>query len=172
MNERWNALTPSKIVIVVVIKLLLLNTLQAICIISKIDLDYKLCAENQLRLKFILKSITHCASALLQLYLHRFILIVNYFEWTRCGFLSIWADQLSVTLWCIIAITCKEPPPALPHSFSNLQNVSSDGSYPYGTSFIYNCIDGRRFEDGQKMTVVTCTGSGNWESRGSSCECT
>src|SRR6218665_900527 len=70
-----------------------------------------------------------------------------------------------------LAIACEDPPPDVPQSSANFPQCASDGSYPYGASVIFQCLDGRRFENGETTAVVTCTGNGYWKRNATSCDC-
>lgn len=50
---------------------------------------------------------------------------------------------------------------------SDLPNVL----FPYGTTISYQCLDGRRFEDGQVERSISCTINGAWNETKFTCEC-
>jgi hypothetical protein len=73
------------------------------------------------------------------------------------------------------AVFCDNPPPfdAATCSSDAAQAPSDDETalYPYNTVIEYNCIDGRKFYDGQQSKSVICNSNGLWSETDLSCSC-
>jgi Sushi repeat (SCR repeat) len=66
-----------------------------------------------------------------------------------------------------LAVFCKY----LPYPHNGIQQPFIDTAQPYGTIVHYQCLDGRRFEDGQTSKYIECSKNGQWNDTWLTCEC-
>lgn len=64
------------------------------------------------------------------------------------------------------AVFCNSPPTI----FNGVRSPNVSSSQPYATIVNYQCLGGRRFEDGQSEKNVLCTGNGKWNDTWLTCE--
>ena len=49
--------------------------------------------------------------------------------------------------------------------------VRTANGYPYMTTAVYWCLDGRKFDDGTKIRTLHCVGNGYWSFSSVECAC-
>ena len=76
-------------------------------------------------------------------------------------------DSRTLCMCGVSAIDCDSPPSPV----NGTQFPVTNTSQPYGAIVSYQCLDGRRFEDGRTFKNILCTGGGQWNDTWLTCDC-
>ena len=83
----------------------------------------------------------------------------------RGHYLSLWVMSFSVTV-----VVCPSPPNSTSSTDDRLSKRNPAGQFAYGTIVTYECLPGRRFDDGNTLRKISCDSSGSWTGEDLACE--